>query len=199
MLWIPKDGACRAGFDDAPELHHGDLVGDLVDDAEIMGDEHYRHVSAYLQIPDQLENLGLGRDVERGRWLVGDQDLWFKRKRHGDDDPLPLTAGQLKRIGERRAGRIGKADLCEKFSRPHFSFRPSKGSVGLEDFRNLVPDRHQRIERRHRFLKDHGDPASAQRSQFVFRQLQEILVFEENLAAGFKTLRQQTHHCVGRH
>ena len=40
-------------YDDAV-LHHHHAVGDLGDDAEIMGDEHDRGLAALLQVTDQL-------------------------------------------------------------------------------------------------------------------------------------------------
>ena len=44
----------RALFDDDAVLHHHDAVGDLGDDAEIMGDEHDRGLAALLQVADQF-------------------------------------------------------------------------------------------------------------------------------------------------
>ena len=38
-----------------------------------MGDEDHRHPQLVLQAPHELEDLGLGGDIERGRRLVGNQ------------------------------------------------------------------------------------------------------------------------------
>ena len=50
------------------------------------------------QLADQLQNLRLDRDVERGGRLVGDQELGRAGERHRDHDALALAAGELVRI-----------------------------------------------------------------------------------------------------
>ena len=62
-------------LDDPAGVHDRDLVGDLGDDAEVVGDDHDRGVELALQALDQLEDLRLDRHVERRRRLVGDQQL----------------------------------------------------------------------------------------------------------------------------
>ena len=47
---------------------------------------------------EQLEDLRLDRDVERGRRLVGDQQIRLARERHRDHHALPHAARQLVRI-----------------------------------------------------------------------------------------------------
>ena len=47
---------------------------------------------------EQLEDLGLDRDVERGRRLVGDQQLRLARERHRDHHALAHAARQLVRV-----------------------------------------------------------------------------------------------------
>ena len=52
-----------------------------------------------LQVTDQLQDLRLGGDVERGRRLVRDQHGGLERQCHRDHHALALAAGQLVRIG----------------------------------------------------------------------------------------------------
>ena len=40
-----------------------------------MGDEQHRHVHLALQVLERLEDLRLDGDVERGRRLVGDEQI----------------------------------------------------------------------------------------------------------------------------
>ena len=54
--------------------------------------------SSALQIEDDVENLRLDGDVERGGRLVGDQHLRIAGERHGDHGALAHAAGQLMRI-----------------------------------------------------------------------------------------------------
>ncbi len=58
-----------------PLLHHADPVGDLAHDAEVVGDEQHRHAEPRLHVLEQLQDLRLHRDVERGGRLVGDQQV----------------------------------------------------------------------------------------------------------------------------
>src|SRR5690349_19263917 len=39
VLWIGEQGPYVGGFDDAAGVHHGDAVGVVGDDAEVVGDE----------------------------------------------------------------------------------------------------------------------------------------------------------------
>src|SRR5215471_9688198 len=48
-----------------------------------------------LQILEQVDDLRLNRDVERGDRLVADDELRRHGKRASDADPLPLSAGEL--------------------------------------------------------------------------------------------------------
>ena len=66
--------ACRADFHGAARVHHQDVVGGLRDHAQIVRDQDHADVELVLDPFDQLEDLGLDGDVERGRRLVGDQD-----------------------------------------------------------------------------------------------------------------------------
>ena len=104
----PRVGVRGAGEDVArpaplsttsPRAHHVDAVGEAADDAEVVGDEDDRHAEARLQLGEELEDLRLDGDVERGRRLVGDQDVGIVGERHGDHHALALAAGQLVRIG----------------------------------------------------------------------------------------------------
>ena len=44
------------------------------------------------QVAHDLEDLGLDRDVERGRRLVGDEQVRIGREGHGDHDALAHAA-----------------------------------------------------------------------------------------------------------
>ena len=56
-----------------------------------------------LQVEDQVEDLRLDGDVERGGRLVGDQHLRIAGERHGDHRALAHAAGELMRIFAWRA------------------------------------------------------------------------------------------------
>ncbi len=62
-----------------------------------MRDEHVGERELVLEVLEQVDDLRLDRDVERGDGLVGDDQLRAERQRPGDPDPLPLPAGELVR------------------------------------------------------------------------------------------------------
>ena len=59
--------------------------------------------------------------------------------------------------------------------------------VRNEDLGNLVADRVERIERGHRLLKDHCDPAATQSTHLAFAFLQQILALEANRALAARS------------
>ena len=75
-----------------------------------MADQQQREPRAVFCSDEQLQDVRLDRDVERGGRLVGDQQRGVVGKRHRDHHALPLAAGKLVRIsiepmlGVREAG-----------------------------------------------------------------------------------------------
>ena len=88
----------RAGLDDFSLIHHGDAVGDVVDDAKVMGDENHRQPEVFLERGDEIEDLRLDGDIECGDRFVGDDELRFRGERAGDGDALALAAGEFVRM-----------------------------------------------------------------------------------------------------
>ena len=111
----------RARLDDAALLHHDHVVGDAPHDVEIVGDEQERHAELRLQVLEQLQDLRLNGDVERGGRLVGDEKVGTVGERHGDHHALALAARELMRIGAEPLGRIDDADLGQKLDDPRFA------------------------------------------------------------------------------
>ena len=156
MAGIGEHARGLAGFDDLSPTHDDHVVGDAPDDIEIVGDEQHRHAEPFLQVLQKLKDLRLHRDVERCRRLVGDQKIGTIGERHGDHYPLALSAGELVRIGAQPLRRIDDADLSQKLDDPCWRGSPAP-VVKRDDLADLPLDRMQRIKRRHRLLKHHGD------------------------------------------
>ena len=112
----------------------------------------------------QREDRRLGGDVERGRRLVGDQQLRAQRDRHGDADALALAAGELVRVAGQREARRGQPDALERRGGDRPRLGPAGGAVDADGLGHLVADRLQRVERGHRLLEDHADVAAANRA-----------------------------------
>ena len=114
MSRIGEDVRHGPRFDDLALLHHDHVVGDAPDDIEIVGDEQHRHADLLLQVLEELQDLRLHGDVERGRRLVGDEEVRAVGERHRDHHALALAAGELMRIGAEALAGIGDADLLEQ-------------------------------------------------------------------------------------
>ncbi len=82
----------RRIFNDAAEIHDGDLGRDVPHDGEIMGDEQIGQPELVLQVLEQVDDLALDRHVERGDGLVADDQLRIDAERARDADALALPA-----------------------------------------------------------------------------------------------------------
>ena len=101
-----------APLDDPAEVHHRHAVGEVPTTARSC--EMKRYVSAELApaVAQQVQDLRLDRDVERGDRLVADDELRAERERARDADALALAARELVRVAlppRRRAGRPARA------------------------------------------------------------------------------------------
>ncbi len=73
-------GACeerlgRGELDDAPDVHHGDPIADMLDDTQIMSDEDAGQAEFVLEVLQQVERLRLHGHIERRDRLVRDHEL----------------------------------------------------------------------------------------------------------------------------
>ena len=162
----------RALLDDAPGVHDEHAVGDVGDDAEVVGDEDdRRRRSRRAASLELVEDLRLDRHVERGRRLVGDQQLGRARQRHRDHHALAHAAGELVRVRARRA-RAARGIPTRSSSSTARSMRRGLGRcpvVRADLLDDLVADPVDRVERRHRVLEDHRDLGAADAPQLARR------------------------------
>ena len=87
-----------ADLDDLARVHHRGPVADRGGQLQVVGDEQHRQAELAAQVVQDRHHLGLGGDVERGRRLVGEQQLRLGQQRGGDHDALQHAAGQLVRV-----------------------------------------------------------------------------------------------------
>ena len=88
--------------------------------------------------------------------------LGFERARHGDDHALALAARQLVRIADRRELRGRQPDAVEHLSARASASRRLSAGMPAEAFGDLLADRLERVQRRHRLLEHHADVVAAQ-------------------------------------
>ena len=141
-----------ADLHDLAEVHHGDPVGHVADDGQIVSDEDVREPELPLQRLEQVDHLRSDRDVERGDRLVEDEQLRVQRERARDADPLTLAARELVREPVRvlRA----QSDRLEELVHAPALLPPALGDpVDLERLGDDVADGQARVERRVRVLE----------------------------------------------
>ena len=109
--------AHRADLGDAAGIHDGDPVRRLGDHAHVVGDEHDGGAVLAPEALQERDDLRLHRDVERGRRLVGDDELGLGAERERDHDALAHAAGELVRIAVDAPLRRRDADLGEQRDR----------------------------------------------------------------------------------
>ena len=157
----------RRHLDDHAQVHDGDAVGDVPDDGEVVRDEQIRQVELRLQLLEQVDDLRLDRDVERGDRLVGDDEVRVERERAGEADALALPARELVRVARGRVRR--EADDLEQLA--HTRRRPACRCARPCVHERLADDPADavaRVERRERVLEDHLHPP-AQRAHALAR------------------------------
>jgi hypothetical protein len=98
VLRSAEDLLGRAALDDPPCVHHRDLVGRLGHHAGVVRDDDDRDSEAPLDVIEQRQDLGLHRNVERGRRFVGDQQLRLVAECRRNHRPLPHPALELMRL-----------------------------------------------------------------------------------------------------
>ena len=91
-LHVGEEALGAGLLDELAAVHHGDLVGVAGDDAEVVGDEHERHVAVAALLAEQVEDLGLHRHVECGGGLVGNDQLGLAGQCHRDHRALAHAA-----------------------------------------------------------------------------------------------------------
>ncbi len=95
----PEDPRDRTLLGDLAGVHDQGLVAGLGDDRQVVGDQDERQAELASETLEQLEDLRLDHDVERGRRLVADDDRRVAGEGHRDHRPLAHPARQLVRVG----------------------------------------------------------------------------------------------------
>jgi hypothetical protein len=142
-----------AALDDGTVPHHDHLVGDAADDAEVVGDEQVADAGIGADVGEQVEYLGLHRDVEGGHRLIEHQQRGLDRERPGDGDPLALAAGQLP--GPGISGPLAKANQIQQFGSPGPVV--DSGKVQPEGLAQGGADGEPGVEGQERVLEHHLD------------------------------------------
>ncbi|MNQ20545.1 hypothetical protein D3C85_336380 [compost metagenome] len=165
-----------------------------------MADQQQRHAQALLQGFEQQQDLALHGHVERGGRFVGDQQLRFAGQGHGDHHPLSLSTGELMRVSLEAFLGFLDAHQSEQFEDPRLRRFAAEATVQQQGFADLFFDGVQRIQRGHRFLKNHGDAVATQFAQDFGIGADQFLSAIANAASGLRfAFGQQLQNRMGSH
>ena len=179
-----KDGIDIPLLHDPARIHDQHTVAERRDQCEVVGDQHDRGIPVADQPIQQVQHLGLGRHVERGRRLVGDDDVGIVGQRDRDHDPLAHAAGVLVRIVVEPPFGGGHLDLAQQLDRPAPGRAPvDRRLVAPDRVDDLAADGPDRVERRHRVLEDERNLGVANPTQRPIAERRDRPAVEHHVAA----------------
>src|SRR5919108_1138332 len=88
---------------EAASRHHGDSVGHVINDGQIVRDEEISELELALKVLEKIEDLGLHRNVECGHGLVANHHIRIESKRACNTNSLPLAARKAVRVAVQEA------------------------------------------------------------------------------------------------
>ena len=139
-------------LDDFPEIHHRDAVGDVFNHRQVVRNEEVGELEFVFELREQIDDLGLDRDVQRRDRLVQHHELGLKGERPGDADALPLAPGKLVRVAI-QVGRV-EAHFHQDFLDAVAAFGFGSDTVDPQPFLDDPADGHAGIQGAERILKD---------------------------------------------
>ena len=165
----------RRVLDDPAGVHHEHALAEARDDAEVVGDQHGRHAGLAPQPAQQLEDLRLHRDVERGRRLVGDQQRRVAEQRDRDHHALAHAARELVGVEVDAPGGGRDADQVEQLERAPARVALAHAAVLDQHLGHLARDPEVGVERGHRVLEDHREAHAADAVELAGAQADQLL------------------------
>ena len=174
------------GLDDAADIHDGDAVADMFDDAEVVGYEQVGKAEALLQLQQQVQDLRLYRYIERGNRLVGHDQTGVEGEGTGDADALALAAAEG--VGEALQEFGPQSDEPEQLLNALNTLPAVRHSVDEQGFADYIEQGHARVQGGEGVLEDHLH-LPAQGLQLVPGQIGDVdhcavIGAEENLSCG---------------
>ena len=99
-----------AFFDEFTVFENGDLIADVFNDGEVVGNKEISKVELFLEIHQKVDDLGLNRDIECADGFVANNKLRFDGEGAGNADALALASAKF--VGE--AAGVGRVE-ADKF------------------------------------------------------------------------------------
>src|SRR5450756_551805 len=169
-------------LDNLASIRDGNGLCHFGDDCKVVGNNENSHTQLFLKSAHQVKNLCLDGNIKRRRGFIRDQEFRIRGQCHGYHDSLPHAAAHLMRVLVETPFRLGDADQVKHLDGTLLRLGVIDLLMQGNGFTDLIPDRIDRIERRHGFLKDHGDLVTAYHAHRFFILLEKVFPMEENLA-----------------
>ena len=98
MGGVGGDEFGRAFFDEFTVFENRDLIADVFNDGEVVGNEKVGEVKFFLEVHQKVDDLGLDRDIEGTDRFIADDKLRFDGEGAGNTDALALSSAKF--VGE---------------------------------------------------------------------------------------------------
>jgi len=155
-VWVPRVGEQfidRRGFHDAAQVHDRYAIAQMADHTQVVADEEVGQVQLIAQIHEQIQNLCLDRDIQRGDGFIADEQPGLHGQGACDTDALALPAAELMRVAETQA-RI-QAGAFELGTDVVILVRGIHQAMQSRRFSNDAVDTQPRVQTGLRILEDH--------------------------------------------
>ena len=96
----------RAAFLHFTAAHDQNFMRYLTHQIQIMANEQQTHFALAMHLQQQINDLTLHRHIQRRGRLIGNQQRWFTRQRHGNHNALLLSARQFMWVGLQARTRL---------------------------------------------------------------------------------------------
>jgi hypothetical protein len=164
-------------------VHDGYALAHIEDHGDIMRDEQVGEPLLALQVEQQVQYLGLNRNVEGGHWFIANDEGRTDGQCAGDAEALALAPRKRMRIFAERSSV--QSDPFEQPAQAIEPFDALSQAMGQESLFQRLSDSQTRIERSVRVLKDHAHGA-AQAAKPVSRKAQQVMDLRAVSFAGAK-------------
>ena len=172
----------RPELHDASRVHGGDTVGRALQQPQVVGDDHDRGTQLPHQRHERLDDLHLDQRVQRGRGLIGDDQLRLAREGRGDGRALQHAAGELVGVAPQQRRRLRHTQAPEQVHRPRIRSARRQPAMQLQRASHLRAHAPQRVEGAEGVLRHERHARPPQRCRLVDSGCADDLAVEPDLA-----------------
>ena len=162
-----------------------------------MGDEEHGCAGIVHQRCQQIDDLPLRDRIQRGGWLVGDNQARRRDQCGRDADALLLSAGKFMRIFVQHIFR--QPDFGEHCFDTVQPFVTGQIVMQTQWQRDLLRHGHHRIQCGGRILEHHAHITATQIGDRLIRRSDDFSTTHVNTAGNLRGKRQQAHDGFGDH